>query len=385
MRAIEPRVTMAVSERRFRILHAVRAPVGGIFRHILDLANGQIDRGHEVGIIADSLTGGERADKALAEIAPRLKLGVHRIAIQREPRLTDAIAFARFARLVRQLNPEVLHGHGAKAGAFLRMLAHRPGTIRVYTPHGGSLHYPLSTTKGALYARLERALMNRTELFLFESAFARDTYQRTIGTPKGLVRCVFNGVTAGEFDPVSRAADATDIVYVGEFRAIKGADVLVDALARLHADGKPLTLTLAGDGEEMERLKAQVEGLALTHAVRFIGHVQARHGFAQGRLLVVPSRGDSMPYVVIEAGAAGVPMIAAKVGGIPEIFGPYGDALFAPNSAGALADAIETALENPDVLRNRAQALRERIFQHFSQNAMVEGVLAGYREAFTKT
>jgi glycosyltransferase involved in cell wall biosynthesis len=92
-----------------------------------------------------------------------------------------------------------------------------------------------------------------------------------------------------------------------------------------------------------------------------------------------------MPYVVIEAGAAGVPMIAAKVGGIPEIFGPYGDALFAPNSAGALADAIETALENPDLLRNRAQALRERIFQHFSQNAMVEGVLAGYREAFTKT
>jgi len=60
-----------------RILHAVRAPVGGIFRHILDLANGQADRGHHVGIIADSLTGGERAAAALAEIAPRLMLGVH--------------------------------------------------------------------------------------------------------------------------------------------------------------------------------------------------------------------------------------------------------------------------------------------------------------------
>ena len=65
-----------------RILHATRAPVGGIFRHILDLANGQADRGHHVGIIADSLTGGERAEQALAEIAPRLKLGVHRVAIQ---------------------------------------------------------------------------------------------------------------------------------------------------------------------------------------------------------------------------------------------------------------------------------------------------------------
>ena len=71
-------------DRPLRILHAVRAPVGGIFRHILDLANGQADRGHEVGIIADSLTGGERAAQALAEIAPRLKLGVHRLAIHRD-------------------------------------------------------------------------------------------------------------------------------------------------------------------------------------------------------------------------------------------------------------------------------------------------------------
>ena len=124
-------------------------------------------------------------------------------------------------------------------------------TIRVYTPHGGSLHYPLNTLKGAFYSRLERALMNNTDLFLFESAFARDTYQRTIGTPKGLVRCVFNGVTADEFDPVVKAADATDVVYVGEFRHIKGADLLIDAVARLRADGKPVTLTLAGDGEEI--------------------------------------------------------------------------------------------------------------------------------------
>ena len=68
-----------------RILHATRAPVGGIIRHILDLANGQAERGHHVGIIADSLTGGDRADQALAVIAPRMKLGVHRIAIRREP------------------------------------------------------------------------------------------------------------------------------------------------------------------------------------------------------------------------------------------------------------------------------------------------------------
>lgn len=369
-------------EQPLRILHAVRAPVGGIIRHILDVANGQADRGHLVGIVADSLTGGERADAAFAEIAPRLKLGVHRIPIRREPHPTDIFGWLRFIRLVRRLNPDVLHGHGAKAGAFVRLKSKSRSTIRIYTPHGGSLHYPLNTLKGAFYSRLERALMNRTDLFLFESAFARDTYQRVVGTPAGLVKCVFNGVTANEFDPITTADDATDVVYVGEFRHIKGADLLIDAVARLRADGKPVTLTLAGDGEETASLKAQIQRLNLGDAVRFIGHVKARYGFSKGRLLVVPSRGDSMPYVVIEAAAAGIPMVAANVGGIPEIFGSHTDALFAPNIVGAMADAIETALDDPAAATEQAKSLRERIFLHFSQKAMVEGVMAGYREAF---
>jgi|UPI00040DE889 glycosyltransferase involved in cell wall biosynthesis len=375
---------MAVVEGQpLRILHATRAPVGGIFRHILDLANGQADRGHHVGIIADSLTGGERAEQAFAEIAPRLKLGVHRVPIHREPLPTDFLVWARFQRLIRQLKPDVLHGHGAKAGAFIRLKTGSSDTIRVYTPHGGSLHFPLTTLKGTLYGRVERALMDKTDLFLFESAFARDTYQRTVGTPKGLVRCVFNGVTANEFDPIVKAADATDVVYVGEFRHIKGADLLIDAVARLRADGRPVTLTLAGDGEETANLKAQVERLGLGEALRFIGHVKARYGFSKGSVLVVPSRGDSMPYVVIEAAAAGIPMIAANVGGIPEIFGPeHADALFAPGLASAMADAIEGALDDLEAAQARAKSLRERIFLHFSQRSMVEGVLAGYRDSF---
>jgi glycosyltransferase involved in cell wall biosynthesis len=292
------------------------------------------------------------------------------------------MVWTRLRSLVGRLKPDVLHGHGAKAGVFLRLNVGTDNAIRVYTPHGGSLHYPLTTLRGALYSRIERALMNRTDLFLFESAFARDTYQRTIGKPAGLVRCVFNGVTASEFDPVVKADDATDIAYVGEFRKIKGADLLVDAVAELRRGGNPLTLTLGGDGEETGALKAQVERLGLGEAVRFIGHVNARYGFSKGSLLVVPSRGDSMPYVVIEAAAAGIPMIAANIGGIPEIFGPFSEALFTPSKPAAMADAIRRALANPTATRDRAGALRERTFAHFSQSTMVEGVLAGYRDAF---
>jgi glycosyltransferase involved in cell wall biosynthesis len=350
-----------------------------LFRHVIDLARVQAARGHRIGIVADSSTGGARADAAFASLSGHLALGLTRVPMSRHVGLSDLSAQRHVARRVRETGADVLHGHGAKGGAYARLCG---GAIRVYTPHGGSLHYPLNTLKGAIYSRLERALMNRTDLFLFESAFARDTYQRTIGRPRGLVRCVFNGVTANEFDPVTLADDATDIVYVGEFRHIKGADILIDAVARLHADGKPVTLTLAGDGEEFSALKAQIARLGLGEAVRFIGHVKARYGFSKGKVLVVPSRGDSMPYVVIEAAAAGVPMVAANVGGIPEIFGEHDEALFAPNIVGAMADAIETALDDLDAARARARSLRERIFLHFSQKAMVEGIMAGYRDTF---
>src|SRR5258708_27630605 len=123
-----------------RIVHVTRAPVGGIFRHILDLASGQAERGHAVGIVTDSLTGGERAVAALAELAPRLLLGVSRLPIQRELSPTDFLGFMKIRARLTALDPDVMHGHGAKGGAFVRLMSAR-AAIRGYTPHGGSLAY----------------------------------------------------------------------------------------------------------------------------------------------------------------------------------------------------------------------------------------------------
>ena len=284
--------------------------------------------------------------------------------------------------MIRELNPDVLHGHGAKAGAFMRLRTASRDRIRVYTPHGGSLHYPLSTLKGNIYARVERALMNDTDLFLFESAFARNTYQRTIGTPKGLVKCVFNGVTAGEFDPVVKADDATDLIYVGEFRHIKGADLLIDAVAKLRAAGQ------SGDADARRRRRGKRKpqepgGKARPWRSRAVhrprqGALRLLQGLAAGRSL---ARG--FDALCRDRGGGGRHSHDRRqVGGIPEIFGEHGDALFAPSNTAAMADAIEAALKDAAATRERAKSLRERIFMHFSQKAMVEGVFAGYREAF---
>src|SRR5205814_8629188 len=109
--------------------------------------------------------------------------------------------------------------------------------VRVYTPHGGSLHYRWSTPAGFFYLATERALMRRTDLFLFESAFGRDAFRAKIGEPRPPVRVVHNGVTTREFDPVVPNPQARDLVFVGELRALKGVDVLIRAMALLAREG----------------------------------------------------------------------------------------------------------------------------------------------------
>ena len=155
--------------------------------------------------------------------------------------------------------------------------------------------------------------------------------------------------------------------------------MLIDAIAELHRAGRRVSLAIAGDGEEGEALRDQVARLGLADSVRFLGHAPARQAFALGRLLVVPSRADSLPYVVIEAGGAGIPMIASGVGGIPEIFGPDGDTGPAGEPGAARASHRRGARRSGRRPAPAAERLRERVRTLFSQDAMVEGVLAGYQ------
>jgi glycosyltransferase involved in cell wall biosynthesis len=221
----------------------------------------------------------------------------------------------------------------------------------------------------------------RTDLFLFESAYIADAFMAQVGVPRGLVRTVPNGVGGIEFAPIAHRPDATDLVCVGELRAIKGIDVLLDALAQLQQTGRRVTATIAGDGSEAGALRAQAEQLGLDGLVRFVGHRPAREGFAMGRILVMPSRHESLPYVVLEAAAAGVPIIATRVGGIPEIFGPQAKALIPADDSVALVRSIAAALAHPATLLATARAVQQRVRTDFSLDAMVDGGLSAYRSA----
>ncbi len=379
-RALSPRLA-AFEPTSLKIMHLLRAPLGGLFRHVVDVARGQIERGHRVGLIVDSTTGGARADTVLAGLAPRLALGVERVPIARELSPRDTYALWRISRRISRLAPDVLHGHGAKGAALARLTPAAPNAIRAYTPHGGSLMYCPGTLSGGFYRSIERILNPRTDLFLFESSYIAELYRKVVAPPRAMIRVVRNGITEAEFAPAVPRADATDIVCVGELRPVKAMDVLIEALAILQQSGRRVTATIAGEGPDAAKLQAQANRLGLDDQVRFIGHCPACTAFTMGRMLVIPSRAESLPYVVLEAAAAGLPIIATNVGGNPEIFGPQAARLIPPDDIAALIGAITAALDDPAGMQGGAQVLKNRVRGEFSLTTMVECNLAAYREA----
>jgi glycosyltransferase involved in cell wall biosynthesis len=365
------------------ILHVFRAPVGGLFRHVLDLSRGQIARGHRVGLITDCNTGGGRADDVLRRLEPSLALGLSRIPMRRQPAPGDVFALAHVMHRIAVAKADVVHGHGAKGGAYARLAFGHPRAVRAYTPHGGSLLFGHNTLAGKFYLTTERLLMPRGDLYLFESNFSADTFNRKIGKPRGLARTVHNGVTRAEFEPVATAPDATDVIFMGELRELKGVDLLIDAIAQLRREGRTVTATVIGAGPDRDAFYSQVARLDLAAVIRFCPPMPARQAQGFGRVMVMPSRMESLPYVVLEAAASAKPLIATRVGGIPEIYGPLADTLVPPNDAPALARAIAVALDDIGAATARAHQLRERVAGAFTVEAMVDGVLSAYAIALS--
>ena len=363
------------------ILHVFRAPVGGLFRHVLDLARSQAERGHRVGLIADSSTGGERAADAFAAIEPLMTHGITRIPMSRQVGPADWSPVLHTTRRATAIRADVLHGHGAKGGAYARLALGNRRAIRVYTPHGGSLLFSNDTLAGKIYLATERMFLRRSDLLLFESQYSATMSEAKVGTPGCLVRVVHNGVSRAEFEPILPAPNATDIVFIGELRQLKGVDLLIDAIAMLRQSGRPLTATLVGAGPDREAFVALAAQAGLSDSVTFPGAINARQALPLGRLMIVPSRAESLPYIVLETLAAQVPLITTRVGGIPEIYGPMADALIPSESADAIAQAIIAALDHPAELAARTAALNERVARHFSIDAMVDGVLGSYGAA----
>ncbi|MBA4335631.1 MAG: glycosyltransferase family 1 protein [Methylobacterium sp.] len=376
---------------RLRILHVFRAPLGGLFRHAIDLARGQAERGHAVGIFCDSTTGGRRADEVFAELSGQLSLGITRVPMSRYPSVTDARAQLSAIRLRSKLDPDIVHCHGSKGGVYGRvpaLFSSGRRYVTAYTPHGGSFNYKPGGTEHKVYMAVERLLERATDMFLFESRFIAGRFEAYIGhMPTTDHRIVLNGISDPEFEPIDHSEATFDLVYLGELRSAKGIDTLIEALSLLkNRDGITPRMLIVGSGPDEAELRALTVSRGIADQCVFEPPGPIRKALSRAQVMVVPSRAESLPYVVLEAAAAAQPLVSTDVGGINEIYGPrHRHRLIQPNDPLVMADAIGRALAAPEADRHaEASDLAAHVRDTFRLAPMIDGVTAAYRDALAR-
>lgn len=365
-----------------RILQILRAPVGGLFRHVNDLTRELAARGHAIGIVADTITSDALTAERLGSLAPLCSLGIHQFPMPRTIGAGDFTTPFKVRALARRLNVDVLHGHGAKGGVQARFArAGRNGRVALNTPHGGVLNYKPGSLQGNFFRAIERGIMRWTDAYIFESRFAQQAFNAQLGKPPCPGPVIHNGLTPEGFVPVVPDLDARDFVFIGEFREVKGISYLLEALAQAKSpDGRPATLAMAGGGPDLDAIKAQIARLGVEARVDLLGVKPARPTLKRGRCLVVPSLAESLPYVILEAASAGRPVIATDVGGVAEIFGPTSESLVPAANSEALRIEMQRFLDDPESSDREAEKRLGYIRAGFSVSHMTDQIESLYRE-----
>jgi glycosyltransferase involved in cell wall biosynthesis len=367
------------------VVHLFRAPVGGLFRHVCDLVRGQEKLGLKLGLICDTTTGDAHADNTLAELSQVCELGIYRVPMGRTLGWSDVTAIAKLIRICTGIGPDIIHGHGAKGGAYARLIANRVGASSIYTPHGGSLHYSAASPIGFVYLSLERILRRRTGGIIFESQFGADTYANKVGAIPCACQVIYNGLDIEEFAPIVSDTSHKDFVFVGEIRKLKGIDVLLQAVSQLRLR-RDISLLIVGSGPDADFFRQRITDLGLEACVTMSPAIfPSTHAFAQGKCVVIPSLAESFPYVVLEAAAAKIPLLTTSTGGIPEIFGPYAKYLLPPGDPEALARAMEKVLDAPEQTNKLADGLQAYVKAHFRIIKMIQSVNKFYQQVLMDT
>lgn len=367
-----------------RVLHCFRLPKGGVFRHVCDLVHGQTDRGIRTGIVCDTDSDDDFADKTLNDLAHLCTLGVKRIPISRTLTFSDLNAIRQVAAHCRDVRPDIIHGHGAKGGAYARLIACCLGIKSVYTPHGGSLHYVSNSAAGLVYLGLEKLLKRHTDGLIFESHYSAGTYEAKLGAFPCDRKVIHNGLSRDEFDCWSVADASYDFVFIGELRKLKGIDTLLQATADLSKSRK-INLLIVGTGPDEGYFLRRINELGISDSVTLLPPIfPASDAFNLGRCIVIPSLAESFPYIVLEALAAGAPVISTNVGGIPEIFGPYDDDLLSPGDVAALTKAMVQMLDHYDSAISRSVVIKDYVRSQFNLENMQDEIIAYYAKILSQ-
>jgi glycosyltransferase involved in cell wall biosynthesis len=363
---------------------------------VLELAAGQQRRGHDVLVVAGTIPDGERS---MEHVAAELGVPYLRVpALRRElaPRSDlEAIRAIRATILTRQA--DVLHTHTAKAGATGRIAAlsagrRRPGAV-VHTFHGHVLSGYFDPRRERAFRLLERLLAHASDALIAVSAEVRDDLVRLKVAPRAKFAVIpygFSFPAAGNAAAERHAArahlaipdDAFVLGWAGRLTAIKRPLDLIRVAAGI--DGA--VLVLVGDGEDREAAEATAAELGITDRVRFLGY---RNDLASiypaFDIFLLTSANEGAPVVLIEALAAGVPVVATAAGGTASVVDAGETGLLAPVGAvEQLRADVERLRSDSDLRAGMGELGARRMRERVSIERMVDDTDRLYREILAR-
>jgi glycosyltransferase involved in cell wall biosynthesis len=374
-----------------RVVHVMEATIGGTRRHLRDVARLQKERGLDVTVVASTLRE-PRVEQDLAELAAR-GVRVERVPMRRSVApLTDLRHARAIARLLRDVRPDVVHSHSSKAGVLARAASLATGIgARVHTPHTFAFLFEamFPPLQRAAYRRIEAFLARRTQAIVAVSAEEGETIARSGVVPADRLRVVPNGIDPAPW-LAALPADRAELglapgrplaLCAGLLNVAKGQDRALEMLARPEC--AELDLVLAGDGELRPALERRARELGLERRVRMLGWRDDVPALvAAADLVLLPSRWEGMPYIVLEALCAGVPVVAAPVDGVRALVRDGETGFLARTAAPEdLAAAVGALLALPaDERRRLGLRGRELVLAEHTAERMVERLLAIYAE-----
>ena len=366
---------------KIRVLQIVTRLVRrGVPRHVLDIAAGLNPARYTVEVLAGRSEPGEAG---LWEEADERGISTGYVAaLQREIRpAADAVAFAAIYQRIRQGHYDVVHTHISKAGILGRLAAKCAGVpVILHTYHGRAEETGDGSFRSRVLLGCERLAASVTDAFVAVSEeTARLWLESGVGTAPQY-KVIYNGIAPTWFHngeigggPPAELKGKTLLGTVGSLTPEKGLDALLEAMPQLARQYPELRLCILGDGPLGPFLRKQAQDLGLQDRICFVGNVaDLRPWLTAFDLFLLPSRSEGLPYALLEAMAMGRPVVASRVGGIPEVVldGRTG-ALVPPGDPRALAAAIGELLQDVPKRQAWGQAGRAHVQREFTPEKMI--------------